>query len=566
MEYTAATLAVWQSGGIVVPLGTSLPPTELSYLFQDAGINLVLVTRDAAGRMEDIASANGAEIHVLDPSFLSTAQQPWLQPSTDLFSPSTNGHPQHQHQPHQQLHQIQDPSQQPGSMQHIPFPNKPFVSSSARDHEQGALIIYTSGTTGKPKGVLHTHRSLSAQVDSLCTAWEWGPEDTILHPLPLHHIHGIVNALYCPLYAGARVEFLPKFVPMAVWDRIMKGGISVFMGVPTMYAKLLAAYDAMPPAQQKAAAEAAASLRLTVSGSSACPVPIMYRWKQLTGKYLLERYGMTETGMALSNPYRGHRQPGSVGMPLPHVDVRIAADGELRVRGPTLFSCYWGRPEATAQAFDEEGYFLTGDTAACSFVSTDIGEQVGPHNSDLGSPVADKNAGLPADANQKTQNSLHDPGSSNFRASSGEAGRHEGTATAQKAPYFSILGRTSVDIIKSSGYKVSALQVESILMAHPSVSETAVLGVPDPVHGEVITALVCPDPAAPTHVLHRDLQQALHQHCLVHLAPYQSPRRFIILDAPLPRNPMGKINKKELLQLFFGKELERAACDAVSPR
>eukprot|EP00983_Pelagomonas_calceolata_P015161 482654-Pelagomonas_calceolata.AAC.3 len=141
---------------------------------------------------------------------------------------------------------------------------------------------------------------------------------------------------------------------------MQEGGISVFMGVPTMYAKLLSAYDTMPPAQQEAAAKAAASLRLTVSGSSACPVPIMQRWKQLTGKYLLERYGMTETGMALSNPYRGHRQPGSVGLPLPHVDVRIAADGELRVRGPTLFSCYWGRPEATAQAFDEEGYFLTG--------------------------------------------------------------------------------------------------------------------------------------------------------------------------------------------------------------
>jgi acyl-CoA synthetase (AMP-forming)/AMP-acid ligase II len=208
-----------------------------------------------------------------------------------------------------------------------------------RHPQDGALIIYTSGTTGSPKGVLHTHGSLYAQCLSLCEAWAWHPSDRILHCLPLHHIHGVVNAWLCAHFAGACVEFAPVsrngFAPRTTWSRLRDGAdggkkppITVFMGVPTMYVMLLRAlaraHEARP---REAAASAAAArrLRLAVSGSAACPVPVMREWEKLTGaETLLERYGMTEIGMALSNPLRGARVPGTVGAPLPGVETRLA--------------------------------------------------------------------------------------------------------------------------------------------------------------------------------------------------------------------------------------------------
>eukprot|EP00983_Pelagomonas_calceolata_P015162 482654-Pelagomonas_calceolata.AAC.4 len=248
------------------------------------------------------------------------------------------------------------------------------------------------------------------------------------------------------------------------------------------------------------------------------------------------------------------------------------------------------------------------DTAACSHVSTNTREQLGPNQP---GSLADRSAGVPVETSQNRQDSTHSLGSTNSRASSGEPGQQGGAAHEQKAPYFSILGRTSVDIIKSSGYKVGAgsgMSLQSSMAAggeHPhgppfsvrdsgagsarpdtwvdhnrcnrqlrATASTAGCNLPQGLHTSwllsiscvlcvmwphVSAALVCPEPTAPTHLPPSVLQQALHQHCLVHLAPYQSPRRFIVLNAPLPRNPMGKINKKELLQLFFGKELQAAS-------
>src|SRR3989449_2707988 len=183
----------------------------------------------------------------------------------------------------------------------------PHVAAGRR-----AMIVYTSGTTGKPKGVVTTHANIAGQVTSLVTAWEWRADDWILLVLPLHHVHGIVNVLTCALWAGARCEMLPKFDAARVWSRLADGDLTLFMAVPTIYTKLIAAWDAAPEEQQRARSAGCARLRLMVSGSAALPVPTLERWRAISGHTLLERYGMTEFGMALSNPVRGERRPGVV--------------------------------------------------------------------------------------------------------------------------------------------------------------------------------------------------------------------------------------------------------------
>eukprot|EP00884_Botryococcus_braunii_P022081 jgi/Botrbrau1/8557/Bobra.0359s0021.1 len=279
------------------------------------------------------------------------------------------------------------------------------------------------------------------------------------------------------------------------------------MGVPTMYAILISVYQDMTPEEQREARRAAAALRLTISGSAACPLPIMSAWRHISGQTLLERYGMTETGMIISNPYRGERRGGFVGLPLPGVSVKcvppvlpevsdadgdtnspptLEGSGEIRVKGANLFKEYWNRPDATAESFDEEGYFMTGDTGVLE--------------------------GEPA--------------------------------------YWRILGRTSVDIIKSGGYKISALGIENVLLAIEGIRECAVLGLPHPVMGELVAAVVA----------FKDQPLTLEQirsEATAHLPPYQLPRVLKEVDS-LPRNAMGKINKKSLLKELFAEELAKA--------
>ncbi|MEW5300790.1 MAG: hypothetical protein WDW38_005288 [Sanguina aurantia] len=456
-EFVAGTWAIWQAGGIVVPLATSHPPKELSYVFQDAGLSTVLVSEEHESKLTGLAKEH------------STTLQTMSVAPGELFDRS-------QRQKLSEAERSALSALAPGSSQ------SPAASpDSDPGSSRGALIIYTSGTTGKPKGVLHTHRSVMAQVSGLVSAWDWQAADHILHSLPLHHIHGIVNALYCPHHVGAAVDFMPKFTAPSVWSRLQEGHTSVFMGVPTMYSLLLSNYDTQTAGRQAALRSTAAALRLTVSGSSACPVPIMSRWQQLSGQPLLERYGMTEIGMALSNPLQGERRPGSVGLPLPGVEACLAEDGELLVRGATVFKEYWGKEAATKETFDERGFFKTGDTASLS-----------------GSP-----------------------------------------------PYYSILGRTSVDIIKSGGYKISALEVEGGLLEHPAVEEVAVVGVKDEVYGELVGALVVlrSGQPAPTGA-------QLRAFCNERMAAYQSPRVWKFISS-LPRNAMGKVNKKALKAEYF---------------
>jgi malonyl-CoA/methylmalonyl-CoA synthetase len=348
-----------------------------------------------------------------------------------------------------------------------------------------AMIIYTSGTTGRPKGVVSTHAIVGAQISSLISAWEWRPSDRLLLVLPLHHVHGIVNGLGSALAVHATCEMHASFDAAAVWDRLASGEITVFTAVPTIYSRLIASWDAAPPRVQEARTAGARALRLMMSGSAALPVHVLERWRDITGHTLLERYGMTEIGMALSNPLHGERRPGFVGQPLPGVQVRLVDDqarlvtegaGELEVRGPSVFLEYWRRPDETKAAF-RDGWFRTGDVAAVENGS------------------------------------------------------------------FRLLGRTSVDIIKTGGFKVSALEIEEVLRTHPSIADCAVVGVTDDEWGERVSAAVELKPGA-TLTLGGLQQWAQRQ-----LAPYKIPRMLTPVAA-LPRNAMGKVIKPEVAKLF----------------
>lgn len=299
-------------------------------------------------------------------------------------------------------------------------------------------------------------------------------------------MHGIINVVSCALWSGATCEMLPRFDANAVWDRIASGRLTLFMAVPTIYVKLIAAWEASSPKRRAELSQASAKLRLMVSGSAALPVSTLERWKEIAGHTLLERYGMTEIGMALSNPLHGERVPGSVGTPLPGVEVQLVGEngapvasgtpGEIEVRGPSVFTEYWGQPEATSAAF-RDGWFRSGDTAVV------------------------------------------------------ENGRYR------------ILGRTSIDILKTGGHKVSALEIEEALRQHPAVAECAVVGIADPEWGERVAAAVVLNN---NHAL--DLQ-ALRTWAKDRLGAHKIPSRLLVLDT-LPRNAMGKVVKSAVTALF----------------
>jgi len=217
--------------------------------------------------------------------------------------------------------------------------------------EDPALLIYTSGTTGRPKGALLTHENLLASATAVNLAWRWSPEDTLLLVLPLFHVHGLGVGLNGTLCAGAACVLRGRFDPDDVAQRCAEGGISLFFGVPTIYQRLVSTGHARD----------LRSLRLLVSGSAPLAPALAEQIAEQTGQFPLERYGMTETIMLTSNPYEGVRKPGTVGFPLPGVELRLAQDGEVQVRGPNVIAGYWERPEANAEAFTSDGWFRTGD-------------------------------------------------------------------------------------------------------------------------------------------------------------------------------------------------------------
>ena len=431
--WLAGTFGVWRSGGVLLPLEASHPPADLRHPITDSAVTHVLCAPETKSLANELAAFTGATvIDVREAVALSlTAEVPSVLSDTD------------------------------------------------------AMIIYTSGTTGLPKGVVHTHRSLAAQCAAMVESWRWSATDRIVCVLPLHHVHGLVNVTFTPLTIGATVETPGGFDALATWERLASGEVTVFMAVPTVYSRLVRSWlDADDETKARWSA-GAASLRLMVSGSAALPVSTLEQWQEISGHVLLERYGMTELGMALGNNF-DRRVPGHVGWPFPGVDVRIVDEsgtdvadgesGELLVRGDQVFNRYLNRPDATAESF-VDGWFRTGDVA-----------QLTPDG-------------------------------------------------------YRLLGRASVDIIKSGGEKVSALDIEEVFRTHPAVADCAVVGLPDEEWGErVAMAWVADGTEHPTDTDFRSWGKE-------RLAPAKVPFRYVVVDE-LPRNPMGKVTKVAVRELF----------------
>jgi malonyl-CoA/methylmalonyl-CoA synthetase len=342
-----------------------------------------------------------------------------------------------------------------------------------------AMIGYTSGTTGAPKGAVLSHRNVLASAAALAIAWRWTADDRLVLCLPLFHMHGLGVGLHGTLFTGASAVLLDGFEPDRVVDAVRDHHATLFFGVPTMYHRLV---DAGRVA-------GLAPLRLCVAGSAALPPSVHERFRALTGLTVLERYGMTETVMLVSNPYDGERRPGAVGQPLPGVEVRFARDdgsfvdletaasdgaaGEILVRGPNVFDGYWERPASNVSAF-VDGWFRTGDLA-----------------------------------------------------------------TVSRDGYISIVGRAK-ELIISGGFNVYPREVEEVLAAHPAIEEVAITGTPSVEWGEEVTAFVVvrAGRSAPDREQLRDFARA-------QLAPYKLPRRVVVVDT-LPRNALGKVVKHEL--------------------
>ena len=433
-DYIAAQWGIWRAGGVAVPLSLSATEKELEYTLSDSQAGVVVTIRDCDSPVAAVCDRLPLRVLFVD----------------DVDDSSVS--------------------------------ELPEISCDRR-----AMILYTSGTTSKPKGVVTTHACIQSQIEALVEAWSWQADDRIPLFLPLHHIHGIINVLSCALWSGAEIEAFARFDLQTILRRISCEAYSVFMAVPTIYVKLIEALDSMPDDECEPVVAGFGKLRLMISGSAALPASVHESWTERTGQRLLERYGMTEIGMALSNPYSGQRRPGAVGQPLPGVSIRIVSDqgevlseenasGEIQVRGPNVFLEYWNRPDATRESF-QDGWFRTGDIAV-----------------------------------------LEDG-------------------------YYRIMGRSSVDIIKSGGYKLSALEIEAALLDHPFIRECAVVGVPDDTWGEAVAAAVVLTDGASLEL------EVLRSWCRDRISSYKIPHRLLAVKE-LPRNAMGKVTKPAVLTLF----------------
>lgn len=448
-HYVATQWGIWRSGGIAVPLALSETKREIRYKVEDTKPTVIVAHPEYADRLRTLADDKGLR-------FLLT---------TDLLEGEQKG---------------QLPDVTPDRL---------------------AMILYTSGTTSDPKGVLTTHANIEAQISTLVEAWEWSPDDHILNHLPLHHVHGIINAMSCALWVGATCELMPGFDGEWVWSRIIEGDLTVYMAVPTVYKALISTWESLPPERQDSGSKACAKLRLMVSGSDALPVDTFERWEEIAGQRLLERYGMTEIGMALANPLHGERIPGQVGVPLSDVQVKLIEldfalfeqtgernyggpvavsdqPGELLIKGPGVFREYWSKSAATREAFTNDGWFYTGDVA-----------------------------------------SVNDEG------------------------VYRIWGRASQDLIISGGENVSALEVQRELLMHPDVDACAVVGVKDAFWGSAVSAAIV---TRNGNSIDRD---SLREWAKGRLSPYKVPQRVIVVKE-LPRNAMGKVVKPKVRTLF----------------
>jgi acyl-CoA synthetase (AMP-forming)/AMP-acid ligase II len=377
------------------------------------------------------------------------------------------------------------------------FPSFPFEASlssfsssvdAASEPPAGddvALLIYTSGTTGKSKGVALSHRALEENTRAMMDLWHFSADDRLVLALPLFHVHGLCLGVAGALLTGFTLLLEERFDAERVVEAFANEGATAFMGVPTMYVRLLEHLDAHPEA-----AEALRKARLFTAGSAPLPAADFAAFREKTGHAILERYGMTETLFTLSNPHDGERRPGTVGLPVPGCSVRLVDDegrdaregepGEIHVKGHGLMSGYWGRKADTAAAF-RDGWFLTGDVAC--------------------------------------------------RDADG---------------YVTILGRKSVDVIKSGGYKISAREIEDVLRRHPAVKDAAVVGLPDRVWGQRIAAAVVLIEPRNEEAAKRACEE-IAAFAASRLADFKKPRDLRAVTE-LPRNALGKVQKHLLVK------------------
>lgn len=477
-SYIITQWAIWMSGHVAIPVSKLHPRELLEYYVDDSESDLLISTAGFSELMQKVSKNTGKKLMILDENI----QKNTLTKSANKV---------------EELQKI--------------------------DNNTNAMIVYTSGTTGKPKGVVFTHNNIISQINTLLDAWRWKADDVILHVLPLNHLHGIVNALLCPLYVGAKCVMLPNFNSSDVWSHLLgvktpdNKKISLFMAVPTIYAKLIQEYETVFEKDEKMRdyikTYLTSKVRLMISGSASLPVPIYNRWLEITGHKLLERYGMTEIGMCISQEYDSDRTPGYVGVPLRGCSVRIGNQmkdghyktilectnkndkidlkfytevttdtsivGELLVKGDNVFKEYYNKPDLTKKEFTSDNWFITGDTCKYSI----------------------------------------------------------------KMKLFKLLGRTNIDIIKTGGYKVSALQIETQLLGHPEVLDCTVVGLPDAEYGQIIAAVI---------VLKNEnfTVDALQEWIKAKIPSYSVPRTYTIVKS-IPKNTLGKVNKKELISEMF---------------
>jgi malonyl-CoA/methylmalonyl-CoA synthetase len=427
-------LACLATGVVYVPLNTAYRPAELSYFVGDAQPALALCAPSSLSQVE--------------------AMMALQQRSEKVFTLDSDGS---------------------GTLRAaLPAGTATALEPAVAQPDDLAVIIYTSGTTGRSKGAMLTHRNLVSNADALLGYWSFGSSDVLLHALPIFHVHGLFVANHCALLSGAKIIWHGRFDVRAVIADLPRA--TVMMGVPTFYTRLLGEPDFTH--------DTCRSVRLFISGSAPLLAETFSSFESRTGHAILERYGMSETGMISSNPLNGERRAGTVGFPLPGVEVRITDGGDavlpvgepggIQVRGPNVFIGYWRNPEKTREEFAAEGWFRTGDVGAYS-----------------------------ADG------------------------------------YLSIVGRAK-DLIITGGYNVYPKEIELAIDVLPGVLESAVVGIPHPDFGEAVTAVVIRRVGGPVLTEREIVDQLKTQ-----LAGYKVPKRVHFMES-LPRNAMGKVQKNLL--------------------
>lgn len=431
----AVYAACVQAGHIFLPLNTAYTADEVRYFVENSGAKVVLCDAANADALGPIADTCGAKLETMNEDGSGTFSAQAGQRDTSF-------------------------------------------KTVARHEDDLAAFLYTSGTTGRSKGAMLSQGNLLSNAKTLAAAWRFTAEDTLLHALPIFHTHGLFVATNITLLAGGRMIFLPRFdLDQMIFHM---GDATTLMGVPTFYTRLLG--------DDRFTRDLAAHMRLFVSGSAPLLAETHIQFEQRTGHRILERYGMTETNMNTSNPYDGERRAGTVGFPLPGVEVKITDTatgktlpqgeiGEIEVRGPNVFQGYWQMPDKTAEELRPDGFFITGDL-----------------------------------------------------------GQFDGDG------YLHIVGRNK-DLIISGGYNIYPKEIELLLDQEDGVLESAVIGVPHPDFGETVLGLVVAQPGAEPDL------DAIRQNVAMSLAGFKQPRRLIVLPE-LPRNTMGKVQKKALRDRF----------------